>query len=62
MFSGEAQTVGEKYRVVQHGKDRHEQAPDAVPDIIAVDLRAGGEAAAEMGGEPYEGYAEKDGG
>lgn len=62
MFSGKTQAVGEEDRIVQHGKDRHQQTVDTVAHIITVNLCAGGEAAPEMCGKPHEGYAKDNGG
>ena len=61
MFSGKAHAVGKKDTVVEHGKCRHDQAPDAKTHIVTVNLGAGGKSAAEMRGEPDKGNTKDDG-
>ena len=61
MFPGKAHAVGEKDTVVEHGKCRHDQTPDAEPYIVTVNLGAGGKSAAEMRGEPDKGNTKDDG-
>lgn len=61
MFPGKAHAVGKKDTVIEHGKCRHEQTPDAEPYIVTVNLGAGGKSAAEMRGEPDKGNTKDDG-
>ena len=49
--------VPEEKGVEPLGDEREDEAPDAVADEVAVDLGAGGEAAAELGGEGHKGDA-----
>lgn len=51
-------TIGEKDAVVEHGKCRHEQTPDTITHIVAVDLGAGSKAAAKMCRKPDKSHAE----
>ena len=61
VLSGKPQAVSEKHAVIGHGQHRHENAPGAIPDKIAVNLGAGSEAAAKVSGEPHKGHAQSDG-
>ena len=61
MFPGKAHAVGKKDTVIEHGKCRHDQAPDAEPYIVTVNLGTGGKSAAEMRGEPDKGNTKDDG-
>ena len=56
VFPGKPQAVSEEDPVVGHGQHRHDNAPGAVADKVAVDLGAGSKAAAKVGGKPHKGY------
>ena len=58
MLSGKTQTVGKKYRIVDHSQNRHDQTPDPETHKITVDLGAGSESAAKMRSKPYERYSQ----
>ena len=57
VFVGVAHAVPEEEGVKPLGQERQHQAPDAVVDKVLVDLGAGGEAAAELGGKGHKGHA-----
>ena len=56
-----AQAVPEEEGQQELGQQGQEQSPDTVVDEVGVDLGAGGEAAAELGGEGHEGHADCEG-